>query len=69
METIYPSQCHQIYKDFHQTKSPREKDAMPLHSMTVEQPSKSGKLNGVGNIFLVLFDLHKYTYHYYSLYG
>ena len=33
---------------------------MPLHSMTIEHPSKSGKLNGVGKIFLDLFDLAKY---------
>ena len=49
------------YKDFHKTKSPREKDAIPLHSMTIEHSSKSGKLNVVGKIFLVLFDLPKYT--------
>ena len=30
---------------------------MPLHSMTIEHPSKLGKLNGVGKIFLDLFDL------------
>lgn len=34
---------------------------MPLHSMTIEHPSKQGKLNGVGKIFLDLFDPHKYT--------
>ena len=34
---------------------------MPLHSMTIEHPSKLGKLNGVGKNFLDLFDLHKYT--------
>ena len=34
---------------------------MPLHSMTIEHPSKSGKLNGVGKICLDLFDLPKYT--------
>lgn len=34
---------------------------MPLHSMTIEHPSKLGKLNRVGKIFLDLFDLHKYT--------
>ena len=48
------------YKYFHNTKSPMEKDAMPLHSMTIEHPSKSRKLNGVGKIFLDLFDLSKY---------
>ena len=48
------------YKDFHKTKSLREKDAMPLHSVTIEHPYKSWKLNGVGNIFLDLFDLSKY---------
>jgi hypothetical protein len=39
------------------TKSPREKDIMPLPSMRIEHTSKSRKLNGVGKIFLVLFDL------------
>ena len=34
---------------------------MPLHSMTIEHPFKSGKLNGVGKIFLDLFNLYKYT--------
>ena len=57
-------QCSQAdaisYKDFHKTKSPREKDAMPLHSLTIEHPSKSGKLTGVGKIFLDLFDMSKY---------
>ena len=48
------------YKDFRKTKSPREKVAMPLHSMTIEYPSKLGKFNGVGDIFLYLFDLSKY---------
>ena len=33
---------------------------MPLHSMAIEHPSKSGKLNAVGKIFLDLFDLSKY---------
>ena len=28
--------------------------------MTIEHPSKLGKLNGVGKIFLDLFDRHKY---------
>ena len=53
-------QCFQVdaikYTDFHKTTSPREKYAMPLHSMTFEHPSKSWKLNGVGKIFLDLFD-------------
>ena len=48
-------------KYFHKTKSPREKYAMPLHSMIMEHPSKSRKLNGVGKIYVDLFDLHKYT--------
>ena len=34
---------------------------MPLHSMIMEHPSKSRKLNGVGKIYVDLFDLHKYT--------
>ena len=34
---------------------------MPLHSVTIEHPSKQGKLNGVGNIFPYLFEPHKYT--------
>ena len=34
---------------------------MPLHSMTYEHPSKQGKLNRDGKIFLDLFDVHKYT--------
>ena len=34
---------------------------MPLKSMTIEHPSKSRKLNGVGKIFQDLFDLHNYT--------
>ena len=33
---------------------------MPLHSMTIEHPFKLGKLNGVGKIFVDLFDLCKY---------
>jgi hypothetical protein len=35
---------------------------MPLHSVTIEHPSKQGKLNGVGKIFPDLFDLNKYTH-------
>jgi hypothetical protein len=49
------------YRDFHKTISLREKIAKPLHSATIEHPSKSGKLNGVGKIFPDLFDLNKYT--------
>ena len=37
-----------------------DKDEMPLHTMTIEHPSKSRKLNGVGNTFLDLLDLSKY---------
>ena len=48
------------YKDFHKTRSLREKDAMSLHSMMIEPPSKSKKLKRVGKIFLDLFDLSKY---------
>ena len=33
---------------------------MILHSMRIEHPSKLGKLNGVGKIFLVFFDMPKY---------
>ena len=29
--------------------------------MTIKHPSKSGKLKGVGKIFLDLFDMNKYT--------
>jgi hypothetical protein len=49
------------YKDFHKIKNLREKIAKPLHSVTIEHPSKSGKLNEVGKIFLDLFELNKYT--------
>ena len=38
-----------------------KKDAIPLHSMTIEHPSKQRKLNRVGKIFLDLFELHKYN--------
>ena len=34
---------------------------MPPHSFTIKHLSKSGKLNGVGKIFLGLFDMYKYT--------
>ena len=58
-------QCSQTdairYKYFHKTTSPREKIAMPLHSMTFEHPSKQGRLNGVSKIFPYLFELNKYT--------
>ena len=46
---------------FHKNKSPREKIAMALYSVTIEHSSKQGKLNGVGKIFPYLFDLNKYT--------
>ena len=46
---------------FHKSKSPREKNAKPLHSVTIEHPSKPGKLNGVSKIFLELVDLNMYT--------
>ena len=49
------------YQDCHRTTRLRKKDAMPLHSVTIEHPSKQGKLNGVGKIFLDLFEPHKYT--------
>ena len=58
-------QCIQVdairYKDFHNIKSLREKDAIPPHSVTIEHPWKQGKLNGVSKIFSYLFDLNKYT--------
>ena len=49
------------YRYFHKTTIPREKDEMPPHSVTIKHLNKSGKLNGVGNIFLHLFNLDKYT--------
>jgi hypothetical protein len=49
------------YKDFHKIKDLREKIAKPLHSVTIEHSSKSGKLNEIGKIFPDLFDLNKYT--------
>jgi hypothetical protein len=49
------------YRYFHKTTSSREKIAKPLRSATIEHPSKSGKLNEVGKIFLDLFYLNKYT--------
>lgn len=58
-------QCIQVdiirYRGFHKTTSPSEKDAIPLHSVTVEHPSKQGKLNGFGKIFPNLFNMYKYT--------
>ena len=39
----------------------RQKDAKPLHFITFDHPSRSGKLNGVGKIFLGLLDMYKYT--------
>ena len=49
------------YKYFYKIKNLREKIAKPLHSVTIEHPSKSGKLNEIGKIFPYLFDLNKYT--------
>ena len=49
------------YRDFHKNKISREKIAKPLHSVIIEHPSKSGKLNEVGKIFPNLFYLNKYT--------
>ena len=49
------------YKDFQEIKNIREKIAKPLHSVTIEHSSKSGKLNEVAKIFPDLFDLNKYT--------
>ena len=46
------------YRYFHKTKSLREKIAKPLHSVTIEHPSKSRKLNELGKIFP---DLNKYS--------
>ena len=53
--------CSTRYRDFHNKESPRERIAKPLHSVTIEHPSKSRKLNEVGNIFPYLFYLNKYT--------
>ena len=50
-----------IYKDFHKIENLREKIAKPLHFVTIEHPSKSGKLNEVGKIFPYLFELNKYN--------
>ena len=49
------------YRYSHKTTSPREKIAKPLHSTTIEHPSKLAKLNEVGKIFPNMFDLNKYT--------
>ena len=49
------------YRDFHSKESLRERTAKLLHSVTIEHPTKSGKLNKVGKIFLDLRDLNKYT--------
>ena len=46
------------YRDFHNNESLRERIAKTLHSITIEHPSKSGKLNEIGKIFP---DLNKYT--------
>ena len=50
------------YKYFHKIKNLRDKIAKPLHSIAIEHPSKSGKLNEVGKIFPELFDMNKYTF-------
>ena len=47
-----------IYRDFHNKESPRERIAKPLHFVTIEHPSKLGKLNEIGKIFP---DSNKYT--------
>ena len=49
------------YRDCHKKESLRERIAKPLHFVTIEHPSKSGKLNEIGKIFPDLFDLNKYT--------
>jgi hypothetical protein len=48
-------------RDFRKKESMRERIAKLLHSVTIEHPTKSGKLNEVGKIFPDLFDLNKYT--------
>ena len=45
----------------HKNTNPREKNAKPLHFVTIEHPSKSRKLNGVSKIFLELVHLYKYN--------
>ena len=61
-KSFIQKQCDQDdstkYKDFHKIENLREKIAKPLHSVTIEHPSKSGKLNEIGKIFP---DLNKYT--------
>ena len=49
------------YQDFHRTTRLRKKDAMSLHSVTTEHPSKQGKLNRVGKIIPDLSELDKYA--------
>jgi hypothetical protein len=49
------------YRDFHSIESLRERIAKPLHFVTIEHPSKLGKLNEIGKIFPDFFDLNKYT--------
>ena len=49
------------YRDFHNKESLRERTAKLLHSVPIEHPTKSGKLNKVGKIFPDLLDLNKYT--------
>jgi hypothetical protein len=55
-------QCIQYYstryRDFQNKESSRERIAKPLHFVTIEHPSKLGKLNEIGKIFL---DSNKYT--------
>ena len=58
-------QCIQYYstryRDFHNKESLRERIAKPLHFVTIEHLSKSGKLNEIGKIFPDLSYLIKYT--------
>ena len=49
------------YRDFHNNESSRKRISKPLHSITIEHPSKSRKLNEIGKICPDLFDLNKYT--------
>ena len=42
------------YRDFHNNESSRERFARLLHSIIIEHPTKSGKLNEIGKIFLDL---------------
>ena len=57
METMYSSYSTR-YRDFHNNECPRERIEKPLHSVTIEHSSKSGKLNEIGRIFP---DSNKYT--------